>query len=146
MPGATAASVACLDLLTRDDGAAYRRLFALGGRLRDGIAALAVALPWPLLLVLVDERTEDPLLLGLVGAARLLPYVAVSWATARLADERQGGLAQHPGGLAGGTAGVWLGVAVAMLVVGGAADMVSSAFRNAMLMEQDGVVRPASMH
>jgi len=51
-----------------------------------GIAALAVALPWPLLLVLVDERTEDPLLLGLVGAARLLPYVAVSWATARLAD------------------------------------------------------------
>jgi MFS family permease len=51
-----------------------------------GIAALAVALPWPLLLVLVHERTEDPLLLGLVGAARLLPYVAVSWATARLAD------------------------------------------------------------
>jgi MFS family permease len=50
------------------------------------IAALAVALPWPLLLVLVHERSNDPLLLGLVGAARMLPYVACSWATARLAD------------------------------------------------------------
>ena len=40
------------------------------------IAALAVALPWPLLLVLVAERSDDPLLLGLVGAARMLPYVA----------------------------------------------------------------------
>ncbi len=50
------------------------------------LAALAVALPWPLLLVLVDERSDDPLLLGLVGAARMLPYVLFSWATARLAD------------------------------------------------------------
>ena len=33
-----------------------------------------------------------------------------------------------------GTAGVMLGVAVGMLVIGGAADMVSSAFRNSMLM------------
>ena len=39
------------------------------------VAALAVALPWPLLLVLVEERSPDPLLLGLVGAARMLPYV-----------------------------------------------------------------------
>jgi MFS family permease len=36
-------------------------------------------------------------------------------------------------GLAGGTAGVMLGVAVGMLVVGGAADMVSAAFRTSML-------------
>lgn len=50
------------------------------------VAALAVALPWPLLLVLVDERSDAPLLLGLVGAARMLPYVLCSWATARLAD------------------------------------------------------------
>ena len=50
------------------------------------LAALAVALPWPLLLVLVDEQSNDPLLLGLVGAARMLPYVLFSWATARLAD------------------------------------------------------------
>ncbi len=51
-----------------------------------GIAALAVALPWPLLLVLVAEQSNDPLLLGLVGAARMLPYVLLSWWTARLAD------------------------------------------------------------
>ena len=50
------------------------------------IAALAVALPWPLLLVMVDDRSNDPLLLGLVGAARMLPYVLLSWATAQLAD------------------------------------------------------------
>lgn len=36
-----AASIACLDLLSREDGAAYRNLFRLGGRLRDGIAAIA---------------------------------------------------------------------------------------------------------
>ena len=37
-------------------------------------------------------------------------------------------------GLAGGSGGALLGFAVALLVVGGAADMVSSAFRNSMLM------------
>ena len=34
------------------------------------VAALAVALPWPLLLVLVAEHTDDPWLLGLAGSAR----------------------------------------------------------------------------
>ena len=37
------------------------------------------------------------------------------------------------GGLAAGSTGLWLGVAVAMLVLGGAADMVSAAFRTSML-------------
>ena len=41
------------------------------------IGALAVSLPWPLLLVLVAEHTDDPWLLGLAGSARMLPYVAV---------------------------------------------------------------------
>ena len=50
------------------------------------IAALAVSLPWPLLLVLVAPSTDNPWLLGLAGSARMLPYVAVSWLTARLAD------------------------------------------------------------
>ncbi|MEO7350363.1 MAG: MFS transporter [Marmoricola sp.] len=50
------------------------------------MAACAVALPWPLLLVMVEDRSNDPLLLGLVGAARMLPYVLFSWATAQLAD------------------------------------------------------------
>jgi glutamate-1-semialdehyde 2,1-aminomutase len=36
-----AASIACLDLLTRDDGLAYRRLYAMGQRLREGIAGIA---------------------------------------------------------------------------------------------------------
>lgn len=35
-----AASIVCLDLLTRYDNEAYTRLFSLGTRLRDGIAAL----------------------------------------------------------------------------------------------------------
>lgn len=35
------ASVTCLDLLTRDDNAAYRHLFNLGNRLKEGIAAAA---------------------------------------------------------------------------------------------------------
>jgi len=35
------ASVKCLDLLTRNDGEAYRHLFRLGNRLKEGIAAAA---------------------------------------------------------------------------------------------------------
>lgn len=38
------ASVTCLDLLTREDGAAYRHLFRLGNRLKDGIATIAAEL------------------------------------------------------------------------------------------------------
>ena len=49
-----------------------------------------MSLPWPLLLLLVWERSggsaEGDLLLGLTGAARMLPYVAFSWVTGRLAD------------------------------------------------------------
>src|ERR1700712_887783 len=54
------------------------------------LAAVAMSLPWPLLLVLVWDRVgQSPhgdLLLGLTGAARMLPYVALSWATGMLAD------------------------------------------------------------
>ena len=53
-------------------------------------ASLAIALPWPLLLVLVWEQVGEtpvgPLLLGLTGAARMLPYVLCSWATGTLGD------------------------------------------------------------
>jgi MFS family permease len=49
-----------------------------------------MSLPWPLLLVLVWERTGDgargDLLLGLSAAARMLPYVLLSWAIGMLAD------------------------------------------------------------
>jgi MFS transporter len=54
------------------------------------LASVAMSLPWPLLLVLVWDRVEGSgrgdLLLGLTGAARMLPYVALSWATGTLAD------------------------------------------------------------
>ena len=48
--------------------------------------ALALSLPWPLLLVLVAEQSDDPWLLGLAGAARMLPFVLCSWVGGRLAD------------------------------------------------------------
>ncbi|MET0840135.1 MAG: MFS transporter [Marmoricola sp.] len=50
------------------------------------LAALALSLPWPLLLVLVAEQSDDPWLLGLAGAARMLPFVLCSWVGGRLAD------------------------------------------------------------
>ncbi len=50
------------------------------------VGSLALSLPWPLLLVMVAERSDDPLLLGLAGGARMLPYVLLSWAAGRLAD------------------------------------------------------------
>src|SRR5258708_12324827 len=52
----------------------------------------------------------------------------VVWGTARIGS----GLA---GGLAHGTAGTVLWIAVAFLAIGGAADMVSSAFRNTILQQ-----------
>ena len=50
------------------------------------VGALALSLPWPLLLVLVDQRSNDPVLLGLAGSARMLPFVLCSWLGGRLAD------------------------------------------------------------
>jgi MFS family permease len=50
------------------------------------LGALALSLPWPLLLVLVAEQSDDPWLLGLAGAARMLPFVLCSWVGGRLAD------------------------------------------------------------
>lgn len=51
-----------------------------------GLAALGMSVAWPLLLLLVWHETHSELLLGLAGAARMLPYVLLSWATGRLAD------------------------------------------------------------
>jgi MFS family permease len=50
------------------------------------LASVAMSLPWPLLLLLVFERHAGDLALGLTGAARMLPYVALSWLTGTLAD------------------------------------------------------------
>ena len=47
-------------------------------------ASIAIGLPWPLLLVLVwDQYGADPhgaWIVGLAGAARMAPYVLLSWA------------------------------------------------------------------
>ena len=50
------------------------------------LSATAMSLPWPLLLVLVADRTGSGVLLGLAAAARLAPYVLLSWWVGRLAD------------------------------------------------------------
>ena len=53
-------------------------------------AAVAVGLPWPLLLVLVwDRYGADPhgaWVVGLAGAARMAPYVLLSWAAGSFGD------------------------------------------------------------
>jgi MFS family permease len=53
------------------------------------LASVGMSLPWPLLLVLVWDSTHSDLLLGATGAARMLPYVVLSWAAGRLADARR---------------------------------------------------------
>lgn len=50
------------------------------------LAATGLSLPWPLLLLLVWEATGSALLLGVAGAARMLPYVLCSWWAGSLAD------------------------------------------------------------
>ena len=51
---------------------------------------MATGLPWPLLLVLVWDRYGDgphgALVVGLAGAARMAPYVLLSWAVGSLGD------------------------------------------------------------
>ena len=42
------------------------------------LAGLAVSLPWPALLAIVWQTTDDPALLGLAGAARFAPCVLLS--------------------------------------------------------------------
>ncbi|HCB06856.1 MAG TPA: hypothetical protein DEQ43_21875 [Nocardioides bacterium] len=52
--------------------------------------ALATGLPWPLLLALAwDQYADSPhgaLIVGLVGAARMAPYVLLSWAVGSVGD------------------------------------------------------------
>jgi MFS family permease len=66
--------MARLDVVTRR---------AIGGH---AAGALALSIPWPLLLVEVARRSDDPVLLGLAGSARMVPFILCSWAAGRLAD------------------------------------------------------------
>jgi MFS family permease len=66
----------------------------VNGRVRrllagHALASLGMSLPWPLLLLLVWEDTGSAALLGLAGAARMLPYVLFSWAVGRVADHHR---------------------------------------------------------
>ena len=69
-----------LALMARLDGTTRR---AIGGH---AAGALALSVPWPLLLVEVARRSDDPFLLGLAGSARMVPFIVCSWAAGRLAD------------------------------------------------------------
>ena len=51
-----------------------------------GLAAVAMAMPWPALLAATWGATGSELWLGVVGAARMAPYVLLSWLAGRLAD------------------------------------------------------------
>ena len=68
-----------------DAGPTARRLLV-----SHALAAVGMSLPWPLLLRAglgaAPATARGDLLLGLTGAARMLPYVALSWATGTLAD------------------------------------------------------------
>ena len=50
------------------------------------LASAAMSLPWPLLMLLVWRSTHSDLWLGVTAAARMAPYVALSWWVPRLAD------------------------------------------------------------
>ena len=54
--------------------------------LAHGLAALAMAMPWPALLALTWSQSHSQAWLGVVGAARMAPYVALSWAAGALGD------------------------------------------------------------
>ncbi len=54
--------------------------------LAHAFAAVGMSLPWPLLLLEVSERSTSGWVLGLAAAARMLPYVAISWCAGRLGD------------------------------------------------------------
>ena len=51
-----------------------------------GLSATAMGLPWPVLLVAIWDATHSELWLGIAGAARMAPYVLLSWLAGRMAD------------------------------------------------------------
>jgi MFS family permease len=54
--------------------------------LSHGLSAAAMAMPWPALLAVTWSTTHSGAMLGLVGAARMAPYVVLSWASGALGD------------------------------------------------------------
>jgi hypothetical protein len=54
--------------------------------LAHGTASVAMALPWPALLVVTWSSTHSHVWLGVAGGARMAPYVALSWLAGALGD------------------------------------------------------------
>jgi hypothetical protein len=54
--------------------------------LAHGTASVAMALPWPALLVVTWSSTHSDVWLGVAGAARMAPYVALSRLAGALGD------------------------------------------------------------
>jgi MFS family permease len=54
--------------------------------LAHGTASVAMALPWPALCVITWSSTHSDVWLGVAGAARMAPYVALSWLAGALGD------------------------------------------------------------
>ena len=54
--------------------------------LSHAMSAAAMAMPWPVLLALTWQQTHSTTALAVVGALRMAPYVALSWAAGALAD------------------------------------------------------------
>ncbi len=50
------------------------------------LAAVAMAMPWPALLAATWSSTHSEIWLGVAGAARMAPYVALSWLAGTLGD------------------------------------------------------------
>lgn len=51
-----------------------------------GLSAIAMAMPWPALLAAVWASTHSEAWLAVAGAARMAPYVLLSWASGSLGD------------------------------------------------------------
>ena len=66
------------------------------------LAAVAMSLPWPLVVVLVWEQVGDGWVLGLAGAARMLPYVAPGRSALQPALEKRLGRLHLAGDYLGG--------------------------------------------
>ena len=106
------------------------------------------SLPWPLLLVLVWDRYRRPagaLIVGLAGAARMAPYVLLSWAVGRSATTSAGtGWCRRPWRAAGFLLAAAAAIAGAGIGLGrGRAAAFAVAVRYADLPGHRGRAAPA---
>ncbi len=97
---------------------------ARGLLVAHGLAAMAMAAPWPVLLLAVWNETGSGSWVGIVGASRLAPYVALSWLAGRIADRVERGRLVELSTIA---RAVMLGVSALALAEGSVAGAVACA-------------------